>query len=709
MKLKFYFFVMLIISSVMLSGSLFALDNNAEESLARGKRLFADGRYEEAMDNFINVFVSGNTDQIAEANEYVNLIHFDRGGVVAPKQVPYDEEIDKRQNLGTRGKVLQSKSSQKQVTVQSGNGEPLKEVFIKEEKETIAEPPSSVPEADPFGSQKNVRNSYSQPEPEDEIFRETSSEISEEMFDEYEGRLPSKVFKERRNEALEEMPGEMLEEGYDEALDEMPNEMVGERYNETLDEMPNEMIGERYNEALDEMPDEMFEDIADTSEGIPAGAVSPEEEEFIVLEGSAEVERGRNIISNETDSSFPKGSESKIRSLQRKEEQQKRQELIDYLVTKLNADEDVQVYMRNGHVDAIDINSSALFLGRIMDKVSSPILDDVYALMILENSPSYVILPEGSYTDDVTLHGVRQAVALNTYLINRGISPSKMTLNMGLTTQEPPEKFSDLAGISVVFDYDGKSHLKSKLQEKDLPPVLSLAVYPFNEITPSLGEVFVIDFSVMEASSPVKEWVLQIVSHAADKHYYVVKQLSGNNPLNYQTFWNGRKRYFGHLLPSGKYTIVLKARDASGRERILKRQVILKEGPTNEDDIVIKTESEVVREEEFKKIKEEQEAQLQDGYWGTSDERKSNLDYSQKRLWNKPSKRQVGNIEEETVQSSSVITTQSQNTVYQSSEMSSSSNITQGQETTEESNSQDTISDSYMEISSEEESNPYEI
>ena len=256
--------------------------------------------------------------------------------------------------------------------------------------------------------------------------------------------------------------------------------------------------------------------------------------------------------------------------------------------------------------------------------------------MILENSPTYFVLPEGSYTDEVTLQGVRQAVALNSYLINRGISSSKMKLNMGLTTQEPPEKFSSLAGISIVFDYEGESTLKLRLTEKNLPPVLSLAIYPFKEITPALDETFVIDFSVIEATAPILKWSLQIVHHAADGHYYVVKQLSGADALTYQLFWNGRKRYFGQTLPAGKYTVVLQATDKEGRERILKRQLILKEAPVQEKPVK-KTESEVAKAESEKTAKSDQAM------------KDKNLDYNQKRLWTKPGKKRMGGVFEDEI------------------------------------------------------------
>ena len=624
MKLKQKIFVVLFGLCFVLTPFLFALENNAEESLARGKRFYADGRYEEAMDNFVNVFVSGNSDQIAEANEYVNLIHFERGGVVPPKQVPYDAELEKRQNIGVQGKEMTAKTPKKPAMQQADDkAEYLTEIYTQEEFDDIPEPLESVPEADPFESQK---------------VKETASE--------------------KETQAKEE--DVKLAEGQ-----------------------------------------------------------QSEDDEFVILEGPIEVQKEKDVISNET--SFPKGSKSKILSLQKKKEAKQKKELIDYLVARLNANEDAQVYMRGGRVDAIDLNSSAVFQGREVSKNASGILDDVYALMVLENSPAYVILPEGSYTDDVTLFGVRQAVALNSYLINRGMSPSKMNLNMGLTTQEPPEKFSNLAGTSIVFDYDGKSRLKSKLQEKNLPPVLSLAVYPFKEIVPAADEVFVIDFSVMEASSPIKEWVLQVVSHAADDHYYVVKQLSGDGALNHQTFWNGRKRYFGNILPLGKYTVVLRAKDVAGREKILKRQLILKEPSKKKETAVIRTESEIRKIEEVKK-EEEAKALAKKEALEKQKKKESNLNYSQKRLWTMPAKKKVG--EDDEIQSSMVVSTESSvttstqsttqsatqtSTVYEENNTEGQASVSQGQETSTYTSSYGETSNPYENTEAGEESNPYEF
>ena len=69
------------------------------------------------------------------------------------------------------------------------------------------------------------------------------------------------------------------------------------------------------------------------------------------------------------------------------------------------------------------------------------------------------------------------------------------------------------------------------------------------------------DFSVVESFAKVADWTLQIVQHAKDGKYYVVRQISGSSPVYRQIFWNGKKQYFGQILPIGNYTIILRAKD----------------------------------------------------------------------------------------------------------------------------------------------------
>ncbi len=593
---------------LVFSSCLFAFANKAEDSLSKGKKLYADGKYEEAMDSFIDVFVSGNPDQISEANEYVNLIHFDRGGVVPPKQIPYNKEIEDKQNIGVQGKNLLDKSDKKvkESKTEQPNRDILKEVSVKNPAEDdIAEPPASIPEADPFAKPEVVAKA-----PADTP--QTTKEVKKDKG----AKQPKTPKGEMKEEQTPVKPGES-------AAAAAPVAVVAKTDDGAEDK--NNKAEVARDDKKDDKPAKDVKDNKKAESDNKGNKIEP-----VVAPVPQET-----IIAAED--SFPKGSDAKVRALQKEKEEQKRLEMRDEVLARLSKKKDVQVYMRGGRVDAIDIPSDVLFKDKTLNKNATSILDDVYSLMILENAPAYYILPEGSYTDEVTIQGVRQAVNLNSYMVNRGISPGKMNLNMGLSTQEPPEKFRNLAGVSVVFDYEGKTRLKSKLQEKNLPPILSLAVYPFNEITPALDEVFVIDFSVIEASAPIKKWTMQIVSRATDDHFYVVKQFSGDDSLTYkqfsgkdalahQVFWNGRKRYFGQLLPTGNYTIVLSATDTEGRERILKRKVVLKDAPKKVEKAFVKTEAEVIKEENKKKAKE------QSAKTGV-------LDYNQKRLWNKPSKK----------------------------------------------------------------------
>lgn len=553
MEIKSKIIAIAVSLSLISSPALMALDNTAEESLSKGKKFYAEGRYSEAMDSFIDVFVSGNPDQISEANEYVNLIHFDRGGVVPPKQVPYDKELEKKQNLGVQGKNLFDKNTQ-----------------TKASKETPKEELKEVP----------VVNNQLQ-----ESLVQENAKPQKQAVD-------ADVVTAKAEEQAAGQKDIKAEESKKEAL--APTAAVV-------------AVGDKQGEE---------------SQNIEAAKEEPAETEEI-----EEVEE---------EQSFPAGSKEKVYKLQKKDEALKRDEMRKNLLAQLKGNKDINVYMRGGKVDAIDITAKALFKGNSanINKKADDMLNVIYALMILEDSPTYFVLPEGSYTDEVTLQGVRQAVALNSYLINRGISSARMKLNMGLTTQEPPEKFSNLEGISIVFDYEGEENLKLRLKEKNLPPVLSLAVYPFKEITPALGETFIIDFSVIEATAPIQNWTLQIIHHAPDTHYYIVKQLSGEEALTHQLFWNGHKRYFGQLLPTGKYTVVLKATDKEGRERVLKRQLILKEAPVKEKPVK-KTEAEVLKAEQAKAAKEIQQKE------------EKPLDYTQKRLWHKPGKKSMGGVFEE--------------------------------------------------------------
>lgn len=454
--------------------AVYAAAMTAEDKLNKGKMLYEEGKYDDAMDNFIDVFVQGNPDQIAQANEYVNLIHFKRGGVEPPKKVPYDAELEKTRETGHEGKVL-------------------------------------------FDSRK----------PEEDLKAEKA------------------VKKEEKKPAAEQA---------------------------------KEPVKEPVKEPIIYTP-----------------------------EGTAAEKPLEKIVAK---SNMPSSDAAEVKAMRRESVNAQIAEMTESVLAKLSAYKGVNVYMRGGLIDAIDMESSVIFEddGITFKKTAKDILEQIYSLMILSGTPSFVLLPPGSYSDNVSIQGVRQTVALNSYLINMGISSAKLNFNMGLTTEEPPAKFSDLEGISIVFDYTTKPNLKLKTQDKDLPPVLSLGLYPFKAITPEKDEGMVVDFSVIQTSDKISDWTLQIVQHAKDGKYYVVRQVSGQGPVYRQIFWNGKKQYFGQILPLGAYTIILRATDTAGREKVVRRKVELLESK---------------KKKEAKAVKAPASAEPQ-------------LDYSAKRLWTKP-------------------------------------------------------------------------
>lgn len=480
-----YIFVALSLCFVFTAA--YAASLSVEDKLNKGKALYEEGKYDDAMDNFIDVFVSGNPEQISEANEYVNLIHFKRGGVEAPKQVPYDESLEKSRENGHEGKVLfDSRKSAEEAAA-----EPVKE------------------------AKKPVAQAQTQAQAQAENAQQSNANVAEPVI---------------------------------------------------------------Y-----------------TPEGTQA-------------EDDKRVEK---IVAEST---MPEGDDEEVKALRRESINAQVDAMTNSVLEKLNSYKGINVYMRGGMVDAIDMESSAIFAddGVTFKPEAKEILDEVYSLMILSGTPSFVLLPPGSYTDSVSIQGVRQTVALNSYLINMGISTAKLNFNMGLTTEQPPAKFSDLDGISIVFDYTAKPNLKLKSPEKNTPPVLSLGLYPFRSITPDMDEGMVADFSVVQSYAKVADWTLQIVQHAKDGKYYVVRQLSGSGPVYRQIFWNGKKQYFGQILPIGNYTIILRAKDVDGREKIVRRKVELLQ----------------TKKAEAKPAKAAKAAASAEGA--------SKLDYTKKRLWSKP-------------------------------------------------------------------------
>lgn len=267
--------------------------------------------------------------------------------------------------------------------------------------------------------------------------------------------------------------------------------------------------------------------------------------------------------------------------------QQKLDSMIQAAIDKVASEKGVHLYVRDGRPDAIDIDDGVVFQGTNFRTESIPLLNNIYELLALTQGAEYIILPPGSYTDDVNLEGIREAMALNSYFVKRGISQGKLYYNMGLVDKEAPAQFANLKGLSIVFDYDSKFPTRmQKNAENETAPLLSMAIVPqCHAIDRSLGEAYAIDFSVLETTEGLDNWVLQVVQHGRDGNYYIVRQLEGFAPVYHQILWNGRKGIIGPELPCGKYTIVLTAMDLKGNKQTLRRRVVVKCSSDQSDSI----------------------------------------------------------------------------------------------------------------------------
>lgn len=298
-------------------------------------------------------------------------------------------------------------------------------------------------------------------------------------------------------------------------------------------------------------------------------------EQALKMQGVADQETEEAKLEQQTNSTFVDLTTPAALKARQIYTSQKLENMKAAAIAKLEKTKGVRVYFRNGLPDAIDIDSEILFNGYKFRPEALPVLDQVYTLMALTQGAGYIILPPGSYTDNITLSGIRQAMALNSFLVHKGLSSGKISYNMGLFDQEPPAKFANLEGVSIVFDFDADlpSALPDAASVSKLP-MLSMAVVPVsNKIDPAAGEAFAIDFSVIETQNPLDTWVFQVVQHAADGSYYVVRQLEGFSPVYHQIVWNGRKGIIGPELACGTYTLALTASDVQGGKRTIRRQV----------------------------------------------------------------------------------------------------------------------------------------
>lgn len=525
---KFWSYLVVSLFCLSLTSGSVVFAANPAKQLAKGISLYEQNKDSEAMDYFIDVMVSGNKEQVAEANKYVGLIHDRIGGIQTPVEV----------NVNFKEGEVKSLNDTTSEAVRAA----------QEEAEAAAQEAAAKAQA---AKEEAAAKAAAQA---DDALAEVEAQ---------QQALNDRIMAERR--AAQEKAAQMREDAAQKAA--ALNEAAAQAA----------VTGATVPAAQTEGDVVVISEESEP-ETEPAPAPAPAVVQTPVVQEEPRRESVLSTTSEPATSTFADLTSPEAVRAREIYTEQKLDSMTSAAVEKITAAKGVHLYFRDNLPDALDIDADVLFDGGKFRPEALPLLNSIYELLALTQGASYTILPPGSYTDDVTLSGIRQAMAFNSYFINRGISQGKLHYNLGLVDQEPPARFANLNGLSIVFDFKEKLPTRMEKNEgNEKAPLLSMAIVPqCHAIDRALGEAYAIDFSVLETVNPIDNWVLQVVQHGRDGNFYVVRQLEGFTPVYHQILWNGRKGIIGPELPCGKYTLVLTATDLKGQKQTLRRRVIVK-------------------------------------------------------------------------------------------------------------------------------------
>lgn len=519
----------LVLTGGLLATVQTAVAASAEKQLQKGIQAYQKNDTDKALDYFIDVLMSGDSEQVSVANKYIEAIHNKIGGIKTPVEVDVSFPNQPTQTILNRTENLANYGTEKLNTLAT-------------EGETVSKPAQAA---------LNVPKTLTEQIEE----RQLAGYVQEDMA------------------PLNAVQGAAVDEAA--VLSERAANGV-EATKQDLNAVANQAKQE-IRQTADQKPSALTVQPVERSMAVPQ--VTEEQPQAPVAAPVKQNSHALTVSSVPASSTFADLTSPSAIEARNLYTAQKLQSLKDVAVAELSADKGVHLYMRpDGLPDAIDMDEGVLFKNNAFRPESLSTLNSVYELLALTQGAQYVILPAGSYTDDVTLSGIRQAMALKSYLAKRGISQGKLYYNMGLVDKEVPAQFSNLKGLSIVFDYDAKLPTRLLDNEQDEKgPLLSMAVVPqCHAIDRALGEAYAIDFSVLETVDTLDNWILQVIEHGRDGNFYIVRQLEGFSPVYHQILWNGRKGIIGPELPCGKYTLVLTGVDLKGKKQTLRRRVIVK-------------------------------------------------------------------------------------------------------------------------------------
>ncbi len=245
------------------------------------------------------------------------------------------------------------------------------------------------------------------------------------------------------------------------------------------------------------------------------------------------------------------------------------------LLKRFNSVEAVKIYMAAPMPRAISLDPKYFFSSDTVFKAEAgPALADLAGLVFTLGKAAVTIIPEGTLEEDVKIKAIRQAIALNSYLVSRGLSQSRISVNLIKSDMKFPSELGNPGGLILLLDYDKEPKLSEPEGARSEAPRVSLGIYPTSLSTDS-GDGSIVEFSVFKPLSGDVSWRLEVFALRPDSALSPLQKVEDVGPLCRQTFWNGRKNLAGEAYPPGKYMFSITASDEQGRESNLRRFLVI--------------------------------------------------------------------------------------------------------------------------------------
>ncbi len=252
------------------------------------------------------------------------------------------------------------------------------------------------------------------------------------------------------------------------------------------------------------------------------------------------------------------------------------------LLLELGRSDAVKVYMGESMPRAITLDTNYFFSGETSFRPGADkLLAAISGLIFTVGRTNCLILPEGAAGGDVKIKNIRRALAINSYLEARGVSKSKLDVNLTGTEVQFPKELTNISGMIILFDYDKEPKLNDLEDVQTKGPKVSLGVYP-TAISVFNNEGAVVEFSAFESPIGQPTWTFQVFQIQKDGSRLQLQEISGHGAQYNQSYWNGRNKFFGAPYPSGKYMFTVTAKDVEGRETSLSRLLSVRPSPQEE-------------------------------------------------------------------------------------------------------------------------------